>query len=243
MHRDKELNFFIENWNWTKGAEWYASRFPEGDQVRGESSPNYTATERFPGVPARMHSLVPDARLIYMVRDPVERLVSHWIHRIASGREVRPLAEFARDIEYVGSSLYWKQIALYLEHYPSSRILVIAMEDLAEESAATLRRVCEFLDVDPDIPLPDLRLHRTTTKRRRTKAGTWIECSPIGRGLRQLPQWIEWRVQRMLYLPFSRRIERPTLSERDRAALAERLREDTNRFREFAGRAFEHWSV
>jgi hypothetical protein len=245
MSRDKELNFFIAERNWGKGVEWYTSQFPAGTAVRGESSPSYTAASRFPGVPARMHSIVPEARLVYMVRDPIERMISHWIHRYAAGSETRPLADAVHDAGYLNRSLYWTQILAYLEHYPRSRILVISMEDLADNCSATLRRVFEFLEVDPDLPAspPDLRLHRSDRKRVKTRAGAWIEKSPLGQGVDASPQWLKWRLREIVYRPFSREVQRPALSERDRAALAERLREDTNRFREFAGHDFVDWNV
>jgi hypothetical protein len=246
MPRDKELDFFVAARNWPKGLEWYASRFPAGTQIRGESSPSYTSSARHPGVPARMHSVIPDARLVYLVRDPVERMVSHWVNNVADGRETRPLPEAMRDeARYLDRSLYWRQISAYLEHYPPSRILVLTMEDLADRPVATLRTVLEFLDVDPGVRLPDLRLNRTQRKRARTRFGARVHRSALGRGIDALPQWMQWRTNRALYRfpPFSRPLERPALSDRDRAALAERLRDDTNRFREFAGRAFAGWRV
>jgi hypothetical protein len=244
MSRDKELNFFVAERNWAKGVDWYASRFPEDARIRGESSPSYTAAARFSGVPARMHAIVPDARLVYMVRDPVERLISNWVHAVAIGKEDRRLAEAAQDAGYLDRSSYWRQISVYLEHYPRERILLIAMEELAENRAATLRQVYEFLEVDPDVPMPpDLRLHRSDRKRLKTPAGAWIARSWVGRGVQALPQWVQWRAMEFLYRPFSRKIERPALSERERALLIERLREDTNRFRELAGRDFPTWSV
>jgi hypothetical protein len=244
MSRDKELNFFVAERNWAKGVGWYASRFPEDARIRGESSPSYTVAGRFSGVPARMHAIVPDARLVYMVRDPVERLISHWVHAVAVGKESRPLAAAMQHDWYLDRSSYWRQISAYLEHYARERILLIAMEELAENRAATLRQVYEFLEVDPDVPtLPELRLHRSDDKRAKTPAGAWIEGSWLGRGVAALPQWVKWRAREFLYRPFSRRIERPALSEREHAVLIERLREDTNRFREFAGRDFPTWSV
>jgi len=245
MSRDKELNFFVAERNWGKGVEWYASQFPAGTQIRGESSPIYSTAQRFADVPARMRSVVPEARLVYMVRDPVERMISHWIHKYADARETRPLPEAIHDDWYLNRSLYWTQISAYLPHYARSRILVIAMEDLAEDRRATMRKVFEFLEVDPDFADSgrDLRLHRSARKRVKTRTGAWIERTPLGRGVGALPQWLRWRARELLYLPFSRRLERPVLAERDRAALAERLREDMNRFREFAGRDFAGWSV
>lgn len=68
-------------------------------------------------------------------------------------------------------------------------------------------------------------------------------ASWLGRSLETLPQHWYWRLREPLYWALSRRIERPTLSATDRAALAERLRDDTNRFRQFVGREFADWSV
>jgi hypothetical protein len=245
MSRDKELDFFIVERNWPKGVEWYSARFPAGTAIRGESSPSYTRAPFYSGVPPRMHAIVPDARLVYMVRDPVDRIVSNWIHATAQGDETRPLAEAVHDDYYFARSLYWYQISAYLEYYPRARILVLAMVDLANDRRAALRRVYEFLDVDPDFPGParDIRKNRTASKRLKTPAGAWIEQSWVGRSLEALPQRWYWRLRDPLYWPFSRRVERPALSGRDRAELAELLREDANRFREFAGREFADWCV
>jgi len=245
MSRDKEPDFFIAERNWSKGVEWYAAQFAAGTAVRGESSSRYTNSPWFAGVPARMHALVPGARLVYLVRDPIERIVSNWIHAVAQGDETRPLTEAMHHDYYFLRSLYWRQISAYLDHYPRSSILVIAMDDLATEREATLRKVYEFLDVDPEVrgSARELRLNRTADKRLKTKTGAWLERSWVGRGLEALPQRWYWRLRDPLCWPFSRRIQRPTLSANERAGLAERLRDDTNRFRQFVGREFADWSV
>lgn len=73
MSEPKELSFFAENW--PRGRDWYEAHFPEDLPIRGESSPNYMKHPAFPGVPERMVSLVPDAKLVYLVRDPIARIV------------------------------------------------------------------------------------------------------------------------------------------------------------------------
>jgi len=80
MSEEKELDFFIHKNNWHKGIEWYKTNFTGNASVYGESSPNYTKYPFFNGVPERMHAVVPDAKLIYVVRDPIERIISHYIH-------------------------------------------------------------------------------------------------------------------------------------------------------------------
>ena len=72
MAREKELDFFVEQKNWSRGVDWYERQFAAAP-VRGESSPSYTAYPRYRGVPERIRRIVPDAKLVYLVRDPVER--------------------------------------------------------------------------------------------------------------------------------------------------------------------------
>ena len=89
MSKPKELNFFVEELNWDLGLDWYASRFDDRFKVRGESSPHYTNLPRFDGVAERIHANCPDARLLYMVRDPIKRILSHWVHATGAGYETR----------------------------------------------------------------------------------------------------------------------------------------------------------
>ena len=82
----KELNFFIAERNWPRGLDWYRAQFDATAPVRVEASPNYTAYPQHKGVPERMAEVVPDARLIYIVRDPIERIAAHWVHNYSKGR-------------------------------------------------------------------------------------------------------------------------------------------------------------
>src|SRR5215210_6346576 len=67
MSKPKELNFFIGERNWPRGEDWYRRHFDPNAKVRGEASPNYTAFPQHVGVPERMASMVPDAKLIYVL--------------------------------------------------------------------------------------------------------------------------------------------------------------------------------
>ena len=117
MSKPKELNFFVEELNWDLGLDWYASRFDDRFKVRGESSPHYTNLPRFTGVAERIHEHCPDARLIYMVRDPIKRILSHWVHATGAGYETGELVEVLSepDSSYMNRSKYWMQLQPYLE--------------------------------------------------------------------------------------------------------------------------------
>src|SRR6185503_1695260 len=101
-----------------------------GDAVAvGEASPQYAMFPRYHGVPERIAATVPDVRLIYVVRDPVERMRSSYRHTLAGGSEHRPIDEaLLVDARYLYPSLYALQLEQYLRVVDRSRILVVASE-------------------------------------------------------------------------------------------------------------------
>lgn len=244
MSVEKELNFFIEERNWARGVEWYASQFQDAP-VRGEVSPNYTACERFPGVPERMHALIPDAKLIYLVRDPVERAISHWIHTYSEGRESRPFDEAVRHWSYVERSQYWKQLEAFLQFFPARQILVVEAEELLRRREETLRGIFGFLGVDGRFQSARFRLerHRSSLKRRKNRVGSWLAERGLERGLERLRQPWRWQLKFLLFFPFSRPITRPVPAESTREWFAERVGGDVAKLRAFTGQSFERWSI
>lgn len=90
-----EPNYFVAEYNWSRGRAWYESLFADADAdagqagAIGECSPSYTMAPAFPGVPERMAAVIPDARLVYVVRDPVARMQSMYMHQVSAGRERR----------------------------------------------------------------------------------------------------------------------------------------------------------
>src|SRR3954451_85173 len=91
MSRPKELNFFVAELNWPLGTEWYASHFSRQAPVGVESSPRYTSRPRFEGVAERIRSVLGEVRLIYVVRGPIDRMLSHYLHNVGGGYEHRAL--------------------------------------------------------------------------------------------------------------------------------------------------------
>ncbi len=161
MSRPKELNFFYgdpapsgcADWhrgNWHRGAAWYAAHFDAHAAVRGESSPGYTSPDH-PEVAQRMASLLPGARLIYLVRDPVERAISQYLHHRREGTECRDLAEAVLDhrSQYVARGRYHEQLLPFLDRFDRSQILILAQEELSVRGAEVLTAVAGFLDIHP----------------------------------------------------------------------------------------------
>src|SRR5262245_24405751 len=146
MSRRKELNFFSHDHNWELGESWYERHFSSSARIRGESSPSYTKFPQIRDVPERMHELIPDVKIIYLVRDPIERILSHYMHSRETGRESRSigaaLAEFENN-KYVDPSRYHLQLQRYLRFFLPTQILVVASEEMRSQRNKTLRSVFE----------------------------------------------------------------------------------------------------
>lgn len=214
MSKPKETDFFCSPDHAGHDLEWYRSRFSGTGEQSGESSPNYTKRHEFEGVAERMHALLPDIRLIYLVRDPVERAVSHFLHNVVKGRVHRDdFGTFFDDLDNKAlmTSRYHHQLEPFVAAYGLDRILVATSEDLRDDRAATLARVFTFLDVDPDFSSAKFDVDRHVTATKLEQAG-----EPLAR---------------------------PTLTPRQHEAIAEHLRPDIDRFRALVGQDFAHWSI
>jgi hypothetical protein len=246
MSNPKELKFFVEELNWARGVDWYARHFDPAAPVRGESSPHYTTYPRWEGVPARMRSLVPDAKLILVVRDPIERIVSHYMHMRASGDEELGLSAALRENPtYVDRSRYWMQLEAFLEHYPGDAIMVIGAEELVARRRETLRRVFEFLEVDRAFDSPQFDRLWETSHGKNSKFRLLLRARewPVVRNSHRLPQSARWLLERIKYSTVGGRVERPRLDPALRREVQEQLLEDAARLRAFTGQGFESWSV
>ena len=245
MSSPKELNFFVRERNWTRGIEWYRGHFDPASPVRGESSPNYTTYPHHLGVPERMHEVVPDAKLIYLVRDPIERIAAHWVHNYAKRREKGDLAAtlLHPNTTYILRSQYHLQLSQFLNHYSESQVLVLEQEDLRARRTETLREVFTFLGVDSSFAHP--RFHRERHRSSRKRRATWLgmKVQPLRR-----TRWGS-RVPKVMWnaldagLPLGKPIPRPRVREALGPDVLEVLHEDAERLRELTGLRFEHWSV
>ncbi|MGI9020302.1 MAG: sulfotransferase family protein [Solirubrobacterales bacterium] len=245
MSKPKELNFFIEERNWGRGLEWYREHFDEAATVRGEASPNYTAYPHHLGVPERMHSLIPEAKLIYVVRDPLVRIASHWVHNYAKRREKGDLAATLShpNTSYLVRSQYHMQLQQFLRFYDMEQVLVFQQSDFRRERADSLRSIFEFLGVDPDFTHPSFERerHATARKTRATRLAARLERMSKTRRGRLLPPKVWFALDERL--PLRRPIERPDVRDALDDEALRVLREDAERLRELVGRDFAAWSI
>jgi Sulfotransferase domain len=248
MSRPKELNFFIAELNWPLGADWYRSHFRSEARVRGESSPHYTNRPRFTGVAERMRSMLgDDTKLIYMVRDPIDRMLSHYVHNAGGGYESRPPEEALADetSSYLARSRYAYQLEPYLDAFGRERIEIVTREELKANRPATMERVFTFLGVDPGFTSPEFaREWETGTAkggdrfRLMDRAVRLPGLRVFDRGFDRLPEALRWRVEKIVHDPESGEAPKPELPRGLHGRLEELLRSDVERLERLTGRSF-----
>lgn len=173
LHRAlrKEIDFFSNDFE--LGTRWYRAHFSS----RFSTRLNFEATPYYlyhPHAARRAASVVPNAKLIVLVRDPVGRAVSHWEHMVRLGFEslsftdaiereesriaagwselVQERVARSREVErysYVARGYYAAQLDAWAEHFPRSSFLVLRFEDLIADTASVLSRIGSFLGVAP----------------------------------------------------------------------------------------------
>jgi hypothetical protein len=152
MSKKKELDFFVEEKNWSKGVNWYREQFPEPKMIRGESSQNYSKAHMFHGVPERIKSVLKgEVRFLYITRDPLDRIVSHYIENLEANELEGELNQvlLKNGNKYLETSLYGKQLHRFMEVFGKNKntIKVITLEKLQKDKQEVMNEIFEFLGV------------------------------------------------------------------------------------------------
>jgi Sulfotransferase domain len=254
MSKVKEVDFFTSELNWDKGFDWYARQFADAGPTakKGEASTSYTKFPRYSGVAPRIADHLPDAKLIYVVRDPMERIRSHYQHNVAIGEEQLPIeSAIEKNPVYIDYSRYAMQLDQYLEHFPRDQVLVITSEALRSNRERTFKQVLAFIDVDPNAKVATLEREFYKTEERpaygpivggarRTLKKLFPKSVGLWRG-RFLPDSVKRRIGKPA--AEQERITSGTLPEDSRQHIATELHADVVRLRSFVASDFDGWGI
>lgn len=231
--------------------EDYLALFSPSVAVRGESSPTYTMYPHFKEVPERIADQVPEAKFIYLVRDPIDRIISAYMHKRAVGGLRRTLEDDIGDLEdpvnnrYVCPSLYAMQLERYLRIFAKERILVVDQADLRASRVACLTKIFSFLDVRSDFRSPLFDDVRGASRDRREYPSWYAPL--LNRRAPLMARWLPRNLRRSGRRLFERTLwpalDSPPLGGPLRQRLQLIVAGDVARLRQITGLSFETWSV
>jgi hypothetical protein len=184
----KETHYLTAGLRAGRSPDWYRAHFPlrlqaRAGRITGEATPDYCYEH---GTAEAIRALNPDARIVFLLRDPVERAISHYFHEVRMGRETLPIEdairleaarmEAARDagpagIEtllhacYAARGRYHEQVARYLSVFPKDQVLVVGARWLFERPAECVARVADFLGLSPPDEGEPFRVRNRGTNR------------------------------------------------------------------------------
>jgi hypothetical protein len=239
--------------DWRERVAGYERLFRAPAGLRGDCSPRYTVYPKIPHASEHIAELVPDARLIYLVRDPIERTIAVYAQSVVHAEERRPVEDAVRPEEpesyYMTGSRYATQVEVYLRRFDTDQLLVIDQAELRDNRAETLRRAFEHVGADPDF------WHESFAREYNVRGeavklgdtGMRLKHSGLNRlSRRWLPSGRRRRIMSVARRALGRRSEkdlRPEVSAELRARLAEALAPEAERLRAITGQSFSTWSV
>ncbi len=166
LSNPKEPSWFVRD-DYQEQILSYLALFQnaDGESIVGEASPVYSETLQFPEVPKRIYDFNPGAKIIYMVRNPADRLVSVWKQTLSTGhwyrdayqenfgKEVGPMPlDFEKAVfiypSFLEACRYWTHLNNYLKVFPADQIHLAFYEDFRDNPEQLLNGICRFLQVD-----------------------------------------------------------------------------------------------
>jgi hypothetical protein len=294
MCTPKEPGFFALDQEYAKGFDYYASLFQDAavGQIRGEASTYYTSFPCTEVAARRLHDANPDAKLIYILRHPVDRLYSHYIQETKAclwlNAEARDIGEIPRDADgcylmpqehqrpwriapdfeqsleicpefLLHTSHYIDTIRIYLQYFPREALLILLLEDLAQDPDGTMAQVFEFLGL-PRIKSPDRIVANAADADApgeywRSRFKVWlgkrsgISQETINHIAWSLPKRFRRSIADTLLKVIIRDKEQPELASLPkkidpalRARLLEQFRDSNEELAQFLGRDLSHWN-
>jgi hypothetical protein len=162
---DSDSTHFF-TFNYVKGLDWYKELFYSGwsnQSVVGDTTPSYIRDEQ---APRRIFDYNPNSKIIFSLRNPIDRAFSHYWHEKKKGKIAFEFCEVLENYDlyhnWVVAGFYHLYLQRFYEYFPSEQVLVMIYEDLLEDPSSFIREIFEFLEVDPNF-IPSV-LHRRVNK-------------------------------------------------------------------------------
>lgn len=243
MFPHKETHFF--SLYYERGIEWYYSKFnpPQGAKAIGEGSPTYSeGNSENSEVVQRIAQNLPEAKLIYIVRHPIQRIESDFTQLLDNGLKFDSLDVAINQWKpLVQSSCYWARINEFRKYFRDDKILVLFMEDLVTNPQSLLQQCFEFLGVDPTFQIETQHpaLNSRASKQVDYPWMAWLRKQKLFLDAKWLlPTWIIQSFKPLLRKPLTVDIH---WNEATRHEVVDLLHEDIEKFLSFYGKPDNYW--
>ncbi|MEZ5998271.1 MAG: sulfotransferase [Hyphomonas sp.] len=248
----KETDYYLAQPNFALGDKWYRNQFRNSPLPWVDFCPNYTKRDIFPETVGLIHANAPNAKLIFIARDPVDRAISQYNHTFMhSGSMPDPAALLDTDegVHILKASEYAYQLEPYYKRWRKEDILIVDFDELVEDMPAVIDRIARHIGLD--------------MQALQEKADAALELATANSSdeLRKMPRWwgqlrdtsagrfVRTRVPRNVIdsvrtiVRGNKKADIPKFSPSVRKRIAKRLKADAERFRQVTGLPFDNWSI
>jgi hypothetical protein len=215
----KEPHFFSYDHVYKLGWQKYLTLYRHGrdEKAIGDASTSYSRIRYHPSVVARIHEHVPEAKIIYMVRHPLQRMESAYVEHLGTpgGMVFTSINDaVTRQPMIVDSSRYWEVFDAYRQKFDESKIKIVWFEEYVANRTAVFQDVCRFLEID-DSRVPGDESEKTNSRENAAQR-------MAQRGLGHIPVVTVWEPE-------------------TRKRIIDQIREDNCRFLAHFGRPKNFW--
>ncbi len=230
--KEKEPHFFSKNKHWKKELEQYLELYDShGGQLLGEASTTYSFCDEYPAAISSLYEHNPDMKLIYLVRDPIARIESHFNHRLRNNKISRNVIIALGNYPcFFERSEYFRQIQHIRKTFPENQIKIIIFEQFIKEPRKILAEVLSFLD------LPHEQLSKINFSPKNVSDASLKMSSSVMKALLKVIEKIPFSYKLARWLPIKIKF-----SIEDKRVLWRALENDVQQLEEYLGQPLSLW--
>ncbi len=242
--REKEPGFFNRNADWqSKLSDYHSLYSPSDGQICGEGSTMYTFLPEWPETHLRLHAYNPDLKLIYVMRQPVERIISNYAHRVVR-KTVATVPETAvwADPVFINRSRYSVQIKPYIELFSRENILFLLFEEYVAEQQKYLAQVASFLHISPDAFLDALQTKAAHRSVGQSQFSPWMQKVRQSAPVQAILPYTTTTIRKVMRSKLGNQIDaKPVFSHDLKQSLWRFLVDDVSNMESIMGRQLGIW--
>lgn len=243
MSEPKEIHYFSDAHYNTKSIGWYKSQFITDKKIRGTSPQGYTKCHHADAhnVLERLSKTIPDVKMIYIVRDPIERYRSHILeaYHCDPPKDVK----YSKKVNnFLKTSMYFMQISAFLKYFELKQIHILSLEDLQENRLSELNKIFDFLEIER---LNDNSLFNFESNIAKDKDLPHVikYSLPYRAGHKLMPKGTKKFGLFFTKTFLKNQMRKPNLSKEEIVKLKEELKPDIDKFKELTEKRFPQWQI